>query len=210
MQTWIQMLRKKWSEMSSGLVDTILLIENIEIDLKQMLLKEFLNNNLRNDGIQVKAFGYIQSKCLLLPLNIRYLASNVIYRSYYRWLDALLDETKDFNARINKLLNTPFVSVYDFNGEIVSLRKQIENIITQDKRKISPEVMHQHFLERKLREDEKKYLICLNFGEKSKNIENLIFKYYNYIQRREDEYNKFCKENNLKRSNWRCKILEKN
>ena len=196
--------------MSNGLVDTTLLIENIEIDLKQMLLKEFLNNNLRNDGIQVKAFGYIQSKCLLLPLNIRYLASNVIYRSYYRWLDALLDETKDFNARINKLLNTPFVSVYDFNGEIVSLRKQIENIITQDKRKISPEVMHQHFLERKLREDEKKYLICLNFGENSKIIENLIFKYYNYIQRREIEYNKFCKDNNLKRSNWRCKIMEKN
>ena len=99
------------------------------------------------------------------------------------------------------------VCVYDFDGEIVSLRKQIENIITQVKRKITKEVMEQHFLERELRKTNKKYLICLSFGERSKSIEKLIFKYYNSIKRRELEYKEFCDKNNLKRSDWRCKIL---
>lgn len=194
-------------EKSKGLKRTLLILENMEIDLKKMLIKEFLDNNIKNENIQIKAFGYIQSKCLEFPLNIRYLASNVIYRSYYRWLEALLDDNLDFNKKIDKILNTEYVCVYDFDGEIVSLRKQIENILTQDKRKVSKEVMEQHFLERELRKTNKKYLICLSFGERSQNIEKLIFKYYNYIKRRELEYNKFCAENNLKRSDWRCKIL---
>lgn len=194
-------------ECSKGLKRTLLILENIEIDLKKMLLKEYLDDNLKNETIQVKAFSYIQSKCLEFPLNIRYLASNVIYRSYYRWLEILLKDDTTFDEKINKILNTEFVCVYDFDGEIVSLRKQIENIITQDKRKVTKEIMEQHFLERELRKTNKKYLICLSFGEKSKSIEKLIFKYYNYIKRRELEYNKFCSDNNLKRSDWRCKIL---
>lgn len=193
--------------MAEGLKRTLLILENMEIDLKKMLIKEFLDDNIKNEDIQVKAFGYIQSKCLEFPLNIRYLSSNVIYRSYYRWLETLLDDTLDFDKKIDKILNTEFVCVYDFDGEIVSLRKQIENIITQDKRKVSKEVMEQHFLERELRKTNKKYLICLSFGERCQSIEKLIFKYYNYIKRRELEYNKFCSDNNLKRSDWRCKIL---
>lgn len=195
--------------MSSNLKSTLLLLENIEIDLKKMILKEFLDDNLKNESIKVEAYSYIQNKCLLFPLNIRYLASNVIYRSYYRWLDIMLNDNYNLDEKIQNILNSEYVCVYDFNGEIVSLRKQIENIITQDKRKINNDIMHQHFLERKIREANKKYLICLNFGEKSQNIENLIFKYYNYIKRREKEYQDFCKEHNLRRSDWRCRILKK-
>lgn len=193
--------------MSDGLKRTLLILENIEIDLKKMLLNEYLDENLKSQAIQVKAFEYIQKKCLEFPLNIRYLSSNVIYRSYYRWLEILLNDETTFDEKINKILNTEFVCVYDFDGEIVSLRKQIENIITKDKRKLTKEVMEQHFLERELRKTNKKYLICLSFGERSKSIEKLIFKYYNYIKRRELEYDKFCSDNNLKRSDWRCKIL---
>lgn len=193
--------------MADGLKRTLIILENIEIDLKKMMLKEYLDDNLKNETIQVQSFSYIQSKCLEFPLNIRYLSSNVIYRSYYRWLEILLNDELEFDEKINKFLNSEFVCVYDFDGEIVSLRKQIENIITQDKRKVSKEVMEQHFLERELRKTNKKYLICLNFGEKSKSIEKLIFKYYNSIKRRELEYKKFCADNNLKRSDWRCKIL---
>lgn len=193
--------------MSDGLKRTLLILENIEIDLKKMLLNEYLDENLKSQAIQVKAFEYIQKKCLEFPLNIRYLSSNVIYRSYYRWLEILLNDETTFDEKINKILNTEFVCVYDFDGEIVSLRKQIENIITKDKRKLTKEVMEQHFLERELRKTNKKYLICLSFGERSKSIEKLIFKYYNYIKRRELEYDKFCLDNNLKRSDWRCKIL---
>ena len=193
--------------MAKGLKRTLLILENMEIDLKKMILKEYLDDNLKNETIQIKSFGYIQNKCLEFPLNIRYLASNVIYRSYYRWLEILLNDNISFDEKINKLLNTEMVCVYDFDGEIVSLRKQIENIITQDKRKVTKEVMEQHFLERELRKTNKKYLICLSFGERSKSIEKLIFKYYNNIKRRELEYNKFCLDNNLKRSDWRCKIL---
>lgn len=192
---------------SKGLKRTLLILENIEIDLKSMMLEEYLNENLKNDTIQLKSFSYIQNKCLEFPLNIRHLASNVIYRSYYRWLEIMLNDDIDFDEKLNKLLNTEFVCVYDFDGEIVSLRRQIENIITKDKRKISKEELQQHFLERELRKTTKKYLICLSFGEKSKSIEKLIFKYYNIIKRRELEYNKFCADNNLKRSDWRCKIL---
>ena len=193
--------------MSDGLKRTLLILENIEIDLKKMLLNEYLDENLKSQAIQVKAFEYIQKKCLEFPLNIRYLSSNVIYRSYYRWLEILLNDETTFDEKMNKILNTEFVCVYDFDGEIVSLRKQIENIITKDKRKVTKEVMEQHFLERELRKTNKKYLICLSFGERSKSIEKLIFKYYNYIKRRELEYDKFCSDNNLKRSDWRCKIL---
>ena len=145
--------------MAEGLKRTLLILENMEIDLKKMLIKEFLDNNIKNEDIQIKAFGYIQSKCLEFPLNIRYLASNVIYRSYYRWLESLLDDNLDFDKKIDKILNTEMVCVYDFDGEIVSLRKQIENIITQDNRKVTKEVMEQNFLERELRKTNKKYLI---------------------------------------------------
>lgn len=193
--------------MADGLKRTLLTLENIEIDLKKMMLKEYLDDNLKNESIQVQSFSYIQSKCLEFPLNVRYLASNVIYRSYYRWLEILLRDDINFDEKLNKFLNTEMVCVYDFDGEIVSLRKQIENIITQVKRKITKEVMEQHFLERELRKTNKKYLICLSFGERSKSIEKLIFKYYNSIKRRELEYKEFCDKNNLKRSDWRCKIL---
>jgi hypothetical protein len=193
--------------MADGLKRTLLILENIEIDLKKMMLKEYLDDNLKNETIQVQSFSYIQSKCLEFPLNIRYLSSNVIYRSYYRWLEILLNDELEFDEKLNKFLNTEMVCVYDFDGEIVSLRKQIENILTQDKRKITKEVMQQHFLERELRKTNKKYLICLSFGEKSKSIEKLTYKYYNGIKRRELEYKNFCADNNLKRSDWRCKIL---
>lgn len=194
--------------MKKGLKKILLMIENMEYDLKYMILEEYFNGTLRTESVKEKCFKYIKDSCNSLPISVKNIVCNVVYRSYYRWLETALslNET-NFEEAIIKLISTDYVCVYDINGENVSLRKQVENIITYDKTKDREEVLRQHFLERKLRDSYKKYLICLKFGEKSEIIEKLAYKYYNYIRNRSSEYETYCKENNLRRSDWRCKIL---
>ena len=199
---------KKKKNKNDGLKKTLLLIENMEFDIKYILIDEYFADTIRTESVKNRAYKYIKDKCNTLPVSIRNLVCNIVYRSYYKWLDIMLDIDGDnFEQQIIDLLNTDFLSMYDINGEIVSLRKQVENIVTYDRYGEDLITNKKHYLERKIRNANKKYLLCLKFGDKSKTIENLAYKYYNYIRNRKVDYDKYCKEQELKRSDWRCKIL---